>query len=92
MKQQYPNLVNFLRAYIADEDEDDFEIAYNFVLTETKAATSTVVRESHELLLQDNFPWTELGKEANRYFENSEEAREWLRDLISAFESVKTSE
>jgi hypothetical protein len=88
MKQRYPNLGNFLGAYIADEDADDFEIARKFVLTEMRTVSSALVKESHEILLEDNFPWQELSKAANRYFENSEDAREWLNELISGFESV----
>jgi hypothetical protein len=92
MKKRYPSLAGFLGAYIADEGSNELEIAREFMATVAESTTTSLVKESHELLLQDNFPWQELSIQANRYFENPEEAREWLKELISAFESVRASE
>jgi hypothetical protein len=85
-KKKFPNLYQFFGAYFPDEDFDDLtdeEVVENYITDCNKSEVSikTLGKVKEELLILieniDSY-WQEVGDEANRYFENSNDALEWL--------------
>ncbi|MBT2620283.1 hypothetical protein [Chryseobacterium sp. ISL-6] len=85
-KKEFPNLDQFFAGYFPDADFDnltDEEVVENYIAdcnsSEVSKKTLDKVREELPLLI-DNIEsyWQIVGDEANRYFENSHDALEWL--------------
>ncbi|WP_418124359.1 hypothetical protein ACNFU2_06875 [Chryseobacterium sp. PTM-20240506] len=85
-KKKIPNLYQFFGAYFPDADFDDLtdeEVVENYITDCNKSEVSikTLGKVKEELLILieniDSY-WQEVGDEANRYFENSNDALEWL--------------
>ena len=87
---QFPTLANFLGAWFPDADLEglsDAEVAKAFVTTNDVAATHTILSEGRILLDREEFPWREVGTEANRSFVEPSEARNWLIYILNIIDN-----
>ncbi|MGG5210116.1 hypothetical protein ACQWU4_14395 [Chryseobacterium sp. MIQD13] len=84
--KDYPNLFHFFAGYFPDADFDnltDEEVVANYIDDCSKSEFSKKelqrTKEELDILINniDNY-WFEVGDEANRYFENSQDALKWL--------------
>lgn len=91
IEQAYPNLANFLMAYIAESDlegfSNDHEVAQNYAATESSLACSNLVKDGRAILTETQFPWQEVCAIGNRYFEDPEIVKQWLQELIEIIEA-----
>jgi hypothetical protein len=93
LSDRYPALTNFLGSWFPDADlegRSDAEAAKAFAGVDPDEK-SLVARQAREILKLEEFPWQEVGFEANRYFENEEQARSWLSDILRILENFPES-
>ncbi|MDQ1804132.1 hypothetical protein RAH57_09040 [Chryseobacterium sp. CKR4-1] len=84
-KKKFPNLYQFFGAYFPDADFEDLtdeQIVSNYVLKHKELNNHQKIdslKIDIDGLIGDILSyWQEVGDEANRYFENSNDALEWL--------------
>lgn len=88
-----PELYAFLSTYFSDTDtESDTQTIHAFITATTPGHRNQVVAQAKLLLADPEFPLEELGMEANRWFGDAEEARAWLRQVLSILEGAPASE
>jgi protein PhnA len=77
-----PELLTFLSVTFADSDpESDRENARAFASNAPAERRRQVVAQARALLAGPELPLDELGSEANRWFADAAEAREWLSGI-----------
>lgn len=83
--KDFPNLFQFFGGYFPDADFNnliDEDIVSEYVLEHVRNNDYKKIQELiidiDRLIDNVNSYWEEFGEEANRYFENSQEALEWL--------------
>ncbi len=87
-------LVHLFSTYFSDSDPDkDSETAVNFVKKSSPMTQSQVLVQLQSLLNQSEIPLEELGNHANRWFSNSNDAKQWVTIILEAFQgkSITTS-
>ncbi|MBE9117225.1 hypothetical protein IQ249_15095 [Lusitaniella coriacea LEGE 07157] len=99
LEEQYQELTTFLIAEFADREgdiEDELEethvIVNQFIDEAFKQYDfAPLMDEMENLLHHDPFPIKYLTKTANMYFEDTQEAKEWLREVINIFKKNQSS-
>ncbi len=86
-----PDLHVFLSTYFPDaEVEADEETTRAYMkIAPTDRRQQIIIQAKSLLASTETFPLEELGTEANRWFSDHEEARAWLRLLLSTFEEAQ---
>lgn len=85
-EDQFAVLSSFLSTTYSEADLDEFtdreatEVALELW---TRSRTKDLLDDYSGLSYQVEFPWKEIGRSANRYFENEKQAREWLTEMMS---------
>jgi protein PhnA len=91
--KQTPELYTFLSTYFPETDlEADESVTRTFISTSSPERQQLIIEQAKRLLVDPEFPVEELGTEANRWFGDLEEARSWLRQILSVFEGARTLE
>lgn len=91
LDQQYPELANFLGSEFPDADFEglsDEEVVKRYTFRVSPKLRYRVIEKGKALLAEKAFPGEEVGREANRYFSDSEDARQWLAMIIQILEST----
>ena len=91
LDQQYPELANFLGSEFPDADLEglsDEEVVKRYAFRASPKMRSRVIEKGKALLAEKVFPREEISYEANRYFSDSEDARQWLTMIIQILEST----
>lgn len=87
LAEAYPALANFLRSYFPP---GEFDMASEAEVIEHEVAPGLgfeeVLRQAELLAQQPELPAQELTNLASHIFRSSDEAREWLKELISLME------
>src|SRR4051794_19884223 len=87
IKNQYPDLHVFLSALMDADPETDGQTTRAFVAA-TSGDRLRKTGDQIRLFLKDTeMSLEDLGTESNRWFSELEEARSWLRERLSAFET-----
>ena len=82
----------FLSTYFPDVDMDaDEQATRAFIAATASDRQQQVLTQAKALLESTEFPLEELGTEANRWFGDADEARTWLRQIITHLESAATA-
>jgi len=90
---QHRELQNFLSTYFPDTDPDrDAETTRAFAAASSPERQSQVVAQIRLLLIAPDLSVEEIGTEANRWFAEADEARAWLRQILTTLESAQTSD
>jgi hypothetical protein len=80
---------NFLGAWFPDADlegvEDDAQVVRNFIDTGNHVKIHAVVVGLRDVLNSNPLPVERISDEANRYFENEGECRDWLQMCLTVF-------
>lgn len=88
-----PALHSFLSTYFADTDpESDVQTTAVFVTSSPSDRLEQVIVQTKALIADPEFPFEELGSEANRWFGDAEEGRAWLRQILSTLEGAHSAE
>jgi protein PhnA len=88
--KQTPKLLAFLSTYFSDADADaDEQTARDFVAASTSERRQEIIADAQRLLASDEFPLEEIGTEANRWFAEPGEARQWLQGIVSILEAAQ---
>src|SRR5689334_8500402 len=86
-------LQSFFSAYFPDADPDaDDQATRAFISASSRETQQQVISQIRILLVDPEFSVEELGAEANRWFSDIEEARTWLRQIISMLEGAQVKE
>ena len=94
-ESKFPQLVQFFGAYFPDADFDnltDEEVVANYIADCNKSEASKKIlklikeKELPDLMTQVDEHWEFIRDEANRYFENSQEALVWLNMIKKELE------
>lgn len=84
-----PELLAFLSTYFPDADaESDVQTAKTFAETAGEDRAGQIAIQAKGLIADGDLPIDEFGSEANRWFGDEEEARDWLQSLIDALNSA----
>lgn len=88
LKDTHPILFDFFAGYFPDADLDgltDVEVVQQFI---SYNSDEIVLQTKNELnnLPKDDFLLNNIAKEANRFFESTEEINEWLDLIKNQFE------
>ena len=88
--KNYPRLRGFLAGWFIEYDDggDDAYGARNFARIEERDWVLSVLEEAEELLGSTDDIKGIITYEANRYFENAGEARDWLIRMCDAIREV----
>lgn len=87
LRNDCPALANFLGSWFPDADldeMDDLDVVARFRSVSSDSQIQAIRAELAVALGDVNRYWIDVGREANRYFENPLEAEEWLRGLVRA--------
>ena len=80
---------NFLGSWFPDADfegvEDDAQVVRNFIAVGDHEEIHAVVVGLREVLNSNPLPVERISDEANRYFENEGECRDWLQKCLTVF-------
>lgn len=91
-----PALHTFFTTYFAVSDaespESDQQTAATFVTSAPADRVRQVVAQAKAFMADPEFPFEELGSEANRWFGDAEEGRAWLAKIVAALEGDRSSE
>ena len=87
-----PELLVFLSAFTDVDPDADEESTRGFIASASSDRQQQVIAQAKLLLEDDELPLEELGSEANRWFGDSEEARAWLRKILSLLEEAQSPE
>lgn len=86
-----PELHAFLSTYFPDADlEADEQSTRAFLAASTPERQNQVIHQAKQVLADDDFPVEELGMEANRWFGEADEARAWLRGILTTLEGAQS--
>lgn len=91
-EKKYPNLAPTLMGYFDMSDITDEEIAKQavelsgFSNEDRAAAIGSLVKESHQLLLDLDREWEVFRDVANRHLDSPEIAKEWLLRVLAVWE------
>lgn len=88
----FPNLRNFLGVTFPESDLEgwsDEEAAVRYIAENVAIVRESLLKEGTKLLAEPAIPWEEIGKAANRYFENESQAKEWLVKIIHVVKHTK---
>ena len=84
-RKNFPQFSNFIGAWFPDADFEklsDEEVVRKFLEDNCKNQKE-VLLEGNRLLNVISEYWQELGYDANRHFNNSEQARKWLNEVLN---------
>jgi protein PhnA len=82
-----PELHSFLSTYIMEADLGGDESATQaFIERSSEETQNQVIKQIKELMTDQDFPIEEFGSEANRWFETSDETKEWLSGILGILE------
>lgn len=89
-KKQYPKISNFLICYFADREDideslDETQIIVNEFKREVPKTYDFIplIKEMESLLVHFPFPLEPLTMTANMYLEDTDEAKEWIKEILS---------
>jgi hypothetical protein len=88
---RFPNLRNFFGVTFTESDLDrwtDEEAAKHYIAENVSIVRDSVIAEGKALLAGAVIPWEEIGRAANRYFENENDAKQWLLKVIRTVEKT----
>ncbi len=86
---QTPDLYAFLSTYISDADlYADTQATQKFISAASSEKQQLVATQIKAMLAEGDLPVDEFGAEANRWFGDTEEASEWLRQILSTLEEA----
>jgi hypothetical protein len=89
---QTPELLRFFSTYFSDsEPEQDLETVKNFMKGAQASSHEQLTLQLQNQLNDLELPLDELGSEANRWFSDDSEARQWLTQILSVLKSNTTS-
>lgn len=89
---RFPNLRNFLSVAFPESDLEgwtDEDAADHYIAENVPIVRKSILEEGKALLAEPVIPWEEIGKAANRHFENENEANRWLITIIRAVENIE---
>ncbi|MGQ4649111.1 hypothetical protein [Lyngbya aestuarii] len=89
LNSAYENLYSFLAAEFADADlegKSDQQVVHNCPTPELVNWHRTILTEGRTALHSSSFPWQKVADYANRHFENEEDVREWLTQILNLLE------
>jgi protein PhnA len=90
--KQTPKLWTFLSTHFSDSDADaDEQTARDFVASSSPERRQEIIADAKRLLASDEIPLEEIGSEANRWFAEPSEARQWLQGIVSILEAAQGS-
>lgn len=84
-------LYGYLAGQFSDADmigQSDEQTAVDGVSNATRAAYEDVLRQGHSVLASTPFDWQRIGDYANRAFEDEDEARRWLKQMMDLLEAA----
>lgn len=88
-----PELQAFLSTGFPDTDMDtDDQTARAFAERAGADKKAQVISQAKRMIEADEFPLEEIGTEANRWFGDADEGREWLRKLIGILDADSGSD
>ena len=87
-----PDLLTFLSTSLPDDADPqlDQQAARTFATSAPAERIKQIIAQAQLLLSDPEFPLEELGTEANRWFGDAEEARDWLSQMMGALQSGGT--
>lgn len=86
-----PELLAFFATYLMDADLGAESAAVTAFCEAAPAERQALVLTQARALLEDpELPVEEFGSEANRWFGDADEAREWLQELASLLETAQS--
>ena len=87
-----PELQSFLSTYFSGTDpENDEQSTQSFVSASTPEKQNLVMVQAKEFMASDSIVEV-LGMEANRWFGDAEEAREWLGKIVGLLNSADSGD
>jgi protein PhnA len=87
-----PELYTFLTTVFPDVDADsDTNVTVSYASSAPADRKIQVISQVKLLIADPEFPFEELGTEANRWFSDAEEGRNWMRQILSALELSSSS-
>lgn len=90
--KQTPKLLAFLSSYFSDADADaDEQTTRAFMASSSPEKQQEILSDAKRLLASGEFPLEELGTEANRWFAEANEGRQWLQGIVNILESAQGS-
>mgnify|MGYP001105883625 CR=1 FL=1 len=89
LRDRYPDLVSFIGAYFADLD--DREAVKDFLSEESSSQQARAIDQLKSLLQEKELPYEELEHWSLRNLPNTEEARQWLAEILAMLETKKGS-
>jgi protein PhnA len=85
--KQTPRLLSFLTTVFPDVDlEADESATRSFMSTASIDRQQEVIAEAKRLLSDSDFPVDEFGSEANRWFADANEGKNWLQGIVRVLE------
>jgi len=91
--KRFPAVLNFFSTYFSDSTPDeDEQTAKKFVESAHTDRQNQVVSELKLLLAEAELSLEELGSEANRWFGDAAEARDWLGRILAIIQSSQQTE
>lgn len=82
-----PELLSFLSTYISDADaERDETTTRDFASSAADEKKASIIAQAKKVLAATEFPTEEFGSEANRWFGDEQEGRDWLSKIIAVLE------
>ncbi|MEK6577703.1 MAG: PhnA domain-containing protein [Bdellovibrionota bacterium] len=86
-----PELHSFLSTYFAETDsEADEKSTRSFIASANTERQQLVLSQAKRLIDEPEFPFDEMGSEANRWFGDPNEARSWLQSIVNILEGAAT--
>ncbi|MFL5813627.1 MAG: PhnA domain-containing protein [Bdellovibrionia bacterium] len=90
--KQTPKLLAFLSTCFSDSDADtDEQTARDFAASSSPERQQEIIADAKRLLASEEFPLEEIGSEANRWFAEASEGRQWLQRIVSILEAGQGS-
>lgn len=86
--KQTSELLAFLSTQLTDDPGADEQCARAYVAVATPARLQQLVAEAKAFLDEAELPLDDLGSEANRWFADSDEARDWLQGLVNLLQEA----
>jgi hypothetical protein len=83
-REQLYNLFLVYFSEPANDNIDDEQVVYTMAKEISPNSLSLIKNEICNLKQEVPFPWRELGKASNRYFESDVDAYEWLDEVLLA--------
>ncbi len=93
---QYYEFYQFLGAHfpvaVLGGPFNDRDVVIDYAKRVTKTTISKVIEEGNEVLSLSPFPWEIITDLTQLYFETSEEAKEWLKEILEILKSTQATE